>query len=215
MIFEARKAVAAVNQGNLGGEAGEEQGFFHGRIAAADHDDFLSGKKEAVAGSAGRDPVTNELLLVGSPSQRADAPLAMMSACVCTWCLPRCSRNGRWLKSTLVRCAMRYSAPKRSACLRMFSINCGPMNAFGKAGKIFYQRGQRKLAAGLVALNDERLQIGARCVKCGRVSGASGTDNDDVASFAHNLCRCNRLDCRLQISMQVLEWPRRREAHFR
>src|SRR6478672_13178431 len=46
-----------------------------------------------------------------------------------------CNRKGRWLRSTLVRCAMRYSAPKRSACLRMFSTSCGPMIPSGKPGK--------------------------------------------------------------------------------
>jgi hypothetical protein len=42
------------------------------------------------------------------------------------------------------------------------------------------------LAAGLVALDHERFQIGACRVKGGGVSGAAGTDDDDVAGFAHD-----------------------------
>lgn len=38
MILEARRVVAAVGDGDGGGEAGEEECFFHGAVAAADHD---------------------------------------------------------------------------------------------------------------------------------------------------------------------------------
>ena len=43
------ESIAAMNDRHLGGKASEEERFLHGRVAAADHDDFLSGKKEAVA----------------------------------------------------------------------------------------------------------------------------------------------------------------------
>src|SRR4051794_11574797 len=42
-----------------------------------------------------------------------------------------------------------------------------PLNAFRKAGEILHQRGERKLAAGLVAFKDERLQVGTRRVDGG------------------------------------------------
>src|ERR1700730_390890 len=71
----------------------------------------------------------------GRPSQRADAPLAIISVWACNWCLPRWSRNGRWLRSALVRWPTLYSAPKRSACLRMFSTSCGPRMPSGSPGK--------------------------------------------------------------------------------
>ena len=60
-------------------------------------------------------------------------------------------------------------------------------DSFREAGKIFHQRGERKLAAGFVALDDKRFQIGAGGVKRGSVSGAAGTDDHDIASFAHDL----------------------------
>ena len=59
------------------------------------------------------------------------------------------------------------------------------MNAFGKSGKVFDQRSHRELSAGLMAFDDQRLQVGARRVQCGSVSGASGSDDDYVSSFAH------------------------------
>ncbi len=57
--------VAAVHQGDLGAEAGEERGFFHGRIAAADHHDLAVAVKRSVASGAGADAVPDELLFVG------------------------------------------------------------------------------------------------------------------------------------------------------
>ncbi len=79
-------------------------------------------------------------------------------------------------------------------------------DSFGEAGKVFHQRGERKLAAGLVALDHERFQIGARRVKRGGVSGAAGTDDDDVAGFAHGLLAVRLLssdfDARLHFENQ-------------
>ena len=81
-------------------------------------------------------------------------------------------------------------------------------DSFGEAGKIFHQRGERKLAAGLVAFDHKRLQIGAGGVKRGSVSGAAGTDDDDVASFAHDW-----LAVRLRISdFDALPCCERRKA---
>ena len=61
-------------------------------------------------------------------------------------------------------------------------------NSFGKAGEILDQRGQRKLAAGLVAFDDQRFQVGARGVEGGGVSGTAGADDDDVAEFRSYFC---------------------------
>ena len=56
-------------------------------------------------------------------------------------------------------------------------------DSFRKARKVFYQGGHRKLATRFVALDHERFQVGARGVKCSGVSGASGTDDDDVSGI--------------------------------
>jgi hypothetical protein len=68
------EVLAAVDEGDLGGEAGEEERLFHGGVAAADDGDLLAGGEEAVAGGAGADAVADERLLEGRPSQRAGAP---------------------------------------------------------------------------------------------------------------------------------------------
>ena len=51
----------------------------------------------------------------------------------------------------------------------------------GKAGEIFHQGGEGKLAAGFMAGNDERLQIGAGGVDGGGVAGAAGTYDYNVS----------------------------------
>src|SRR5947209_15826465 len=57
--------VAAMDERHLGREAGEEEGFFHGRIAAANDYDFLAREEEAIAGSARGNAMANQLLLMG------------------------------------------------------------------------------------------------------------------------------------------------------
>src|ERR1700687_6249816 len=62
-----------------------------------------------------------------------------------------------------------------------------PKNPFGKSGKVLDQRGHRELSARLVPFDDQRFQISARRVQSRSVSGASGSDDDNVSSFAHEL----------------------------
>ncbi len=66
---------AAMNDCDLGGEARQENRLFHGGIAAADHGNFLARKKEAVASGAGRNAVSDQLLLVrqSQPARRGAA----------------------------------------------------------------------------------------------------------------------------------------------
>jgi hypothetical protein len=54
------------------------------------------------------------------------------------------------------------------------------VNDLGKSGKILDQGGQRELSSGFMSADDERLQVGPRGINRGRVSGAAGTDDDDV-----------------------------------
>ena len=65
-----------------------------------------------------------------------------------------------------------------------------PHDSFREAWEVFDQRGKGKLAAGFVSLDHKRLQVGARRVERGCVSGAAGTDDDDFAGFAHELLIC-------------------------
>jgi len=55
----------AVDDRHLGGEAGEEDGFFHGGVAAADDGDLFARGEEAIAGGAGADAEADEGLFGG------------------------------------------------------------------------------------------------------------------------------------------------------
>src|SRR5271169_6285862 len=59
------------------------------------------------------------------------------------------------------------------------------LNAFGKSRKILDQCGERKLASGLVAFDDQWFQVGARGVKRGRMPGTAGANDDNVANIVH------------------------------
>src|SRR5271165_7174973 len=127
--------VSPVNQRNFGGKTGEEQSLLHCGIAPADHRDFFSREKEAIAGGAGGYAVADQLLFVGQsqPPRRGaagdDQGLGvdlMFAEMKQEWSLAEVGAG---------EMAMRYSAPKRSACLRIFSTSCGPMIPSGKPGK--------------------------------------------------------------------------------
>ena len=65
----------------------------------------------------------------------------------------------------------------------------GTLDALGPAGKVFDQRGDGELAAGLVAFENEGLEVGARCVNGGGETCAARAENDGVAyfdGFGHN-----------------------------
>ena len=66
------ECLAAMNKRDFAAEAAKEIGFFHRRIAAADHHDFFLAKEKAIAGSAGADAVADQLVLVGKtqPARR-------------------------------------------------------------------------------------------------------------------------------------------------
>ena len=59
----------------------------------------------------------------------------------------------------------------------------GALDALGPAGKVLDQRGDGELAAGLVAFEDEGLEVGAGGVDGGGESGAAGTEDDGVAGL--------------------------------
>src|SRR3954447_25501834 len=56
--------VAAVDDGDALGEAGEEGGLLHRGVTTTDHHDVLVAEEEAVAGGAGRYPAAEQALLV-------------------------------------------------------------------------------------------------------------------------------------------------------
>ena len=74
------------------------------------------------------------------------------------------------------------SAPKRSACARIWSMSSGPMDALGEAGEVLDLGGLHERAAGgHSSLEDQRTQIGPRRVDGGGVAGRAGPDDHDIA----------------------------------
>src|ERR1700686_2929733 len=69
------KSIATMNHRHLGGEAGKKERFLHGRVSAADHNNFLPRKKETIAGRARRNSVADQLLFVrqAQPARRRPA----------------------------------------------------------------------------------------------------------------------------------------------
>ncbi len=59
----------------------------------------------------------------------------------------------------------------------------GALHALGPAGKVFNEGGDGELAAGLVAFEDERLEVRAGGVDGGGEARAAGSENDGVADF--------------------------------
>src|SRR5271157_2400790 len=81
-----------------------------------------------------------------------------------------------------------------------------PLNSLGKAGKIFHQRGDGELTSRLVALDDQRTEIGARCVERRSQPRTSGANDDDIANiFLHG----SRFDSPQRRKMQSATTARR------
>ena len=69
-------------------------------------------------------------------------------------------------------------------CLLLHVLDqLGTLNAVGPAGKVFDQRGDGQLAAGLVAFEHQGLEVRAGGVDGGGQSGAAGTEDDGIASI--------------------------------
>src|SRR5262249_42671464 len=57
-----------------------------------------------------------------------------------------------------------------------------PLDSFREAREILHQRSERELAAGLMAVNHQRSQVGARRINGSGETGATGTQDHSVAN---------------------------------
>ena len=107
----------------------------------------------------------------------------MISVRVCTVSLPR-SRGwkGRLEKSTDDQVAhLDLRAEARGLLLHVLD-QFRALDAFRPAGKVFDQGGDGELAAGLMAFEYQRLEVGAGGINGGRQTGAAGAQDDGVAN---------------------------------
>ena len=179
------KLIAAMNQRHLGGEAGKEVRFLHGRIAAADDRDFFSGKEEAIAGGTGRNPVPDQRFFARQSQPACRGPAGDDQGAGVNRLLAKIHREGPLAQIHAGHMAQLILRPKTSRLLAHVLNQFGSLNAFGKPGKIFHQRGERELASRLMAFNHQGLEIGAGGVERSRMAGAAGPNDDDVANVLH------------------------------
>ncbi len=191
MILRGAEGFAAMEERDLGGEAGEEERFFHGGVAAADDGDVFAAEEKAVAGGAAGDAVADEGLLAGQAEparagaggddERAGVDFAGGGL--------EPDRVGAEFGGVEVR-ELKLGAEAGGLLLHVVD-ELGALDAFGPAGKVFDQRGDGELAAGLVAFKNERLEAGAGGVDGGGESGAAGAEDYGIASVCHagSLCR--------------------------
>ena len=151
----------SVDERDLGGEAGEEERFLHGGVAAPDDGDLFAGEEEAVAGGAGAYAVADEGLLGGEiePARACsggDDEGAGVDGLVAEV----------ELEGTLGEvdggdvAHLEFGAEADGLLLHVLD-EVGPLDALGPAGKVFDQSGDGELAARLMAFEDERLEVGS------------------------------------------------------
>ena len=165
------KVFAAIDESNLFGKARQKERLFHCRVAAADHRDLLSGGEEAIAGSAGTDTVADQGLLARE-IQPARAGARSDDQC------PRVDRVPAGTQVEHVRVlgeidrdeVSHYKLGSEPRRLLLHVLDqFGSLYAIRPAWKIFDQRRNGELAAGLVPFQEERLKVGAGCVNgCGQ-----------------------------------------------
>ncbi len=183
--------VAAVHEGDLGAEAGQERRLLDRGVAAADDGDVLLAEEEAVAGRAPADAVAGEPVLV------RDAELAVArahgqdhGACGERAVLGAHRLERRPSSSTEMTSSETSSAPKRSAWARISSISCRALDAVAEAGEVLDLGGvHQRSAGGHRALEHEGCQVGAGGVDRGRVAGRAGADDDHVAGVCRTRSR--------------------------
>ena len=173
--------IPAVDEGDLGAKPGQEKGFLAGRIAPANDNDIHIPVESSVASCTGSDTLASEHLLfagdaekAGGRSCRNDDRLGLVSF-VCR--LEDFDITGKIHAFNPVTC----KSGTETFCLAADLVHeCVAVHPFREAREIFDLGGRRQLPAGLGALQDEWVQVGACSVDGGGESGAAGSEDDDV-----------------------------------
>ena len=173
------KAVAAVDDGDFGGEFGQEQRFFHRRIAAADHHDLATAIKEAVAGGAGRDAKAFELLFGRQPQPfrlraggKDDGIGGKGGAAI---------RLRGERASGQIKCGdnvRNHLGPHRPGVIFHPDHQIGALH-FAVARPVLDLGGDGQLPAGLHALHQDRVQHGAGRIDRSGIAGGAGADDQN------------------------------------
>ena len=175
------EVLAAVDESDFGGKAGEEEGFFHGGVAAADDGDFLIAEEEAVAGGAGADAVSDESLFGGKAEPAGGGAAGDDEGAGVNGFVAEIEHEGMAGEVGGGEVADAELRAEAGGLLAHVLDELGALNAFGPAGKILDEGGDGELASWLVTFEDERLEVGARSVDGSGEPGAAGAEDDGFA----------------------------------
>ena len=160
--------VTAVHQRHLAGNVGQVQRFFHGRVAAAHHTDFLAAVKEAIAGGAAGDAASHEGAfgfqpqVFGGSAGGDDQRVAGIATAVA------CERERTLAEVHLVDVVKNNFGLET---LRMFQETLHqlrPLHAMHIGRPVVHIGGGHELATLRNTGDQHRAQVGARCVHgCG------------------------------------------------
>ena len=126
-------------------------------------------------------PAPEKCRSLSSPSQRAWAPVAMIRASAVQVPPPSSrTRNGRAERSTLGDEVEQQLGAAMRRLLRHLLHQPGALDDLGEARIVLDVGGDRQLAAGLQALDDDRRQIGAGGIDRCRQAGGTGADDQHL-----------------------------------
>ena len=176
--------LAAVHQGHLRGELGQEGGLLHRRVAAADDDDVLGPEEGRVTDGAVADAAAlqrhlgleAELAGGGAGGDDHGPGAELVVADVHAQRLRREVDPGDVVGHELGAEALRLGAH------RLHQL--GAEDAVAEAGIVLDVGGDHQLAAVGEALEHQGLEVGARGVQGGRVAGRPAADDDDLTDVA-------------------------------
>ena len=170
-----------MHQRHMGGDVGEINRLLDRRIAAADDDNPLAPKEESVAGGAGGDAKTLELLLArqaqpsGLGARRDNERVAGVNLAEVAEKLERAAAEPRF--NDMIRNEFRADMLGLGAHL---VHQPGALDRLGEAGVVLDIGGDHQLPALLEAGDQHRLQHRAGGIDRRRIAGGAGAQNNDA-----------------------------------
>ena len=166
-----------------GREPGQVQGFFEGRVATAHDRDLLAPEEESIAGRAGAHAAPSQPGL-GFDTQPEGRRAGRDDHRVCP-VLDSRRPQSEWPRAEVHPLDVHVEdAGAESLGLRAEEAHqLRATDAIGKARVVLDLARRHELAAGLVAAQDDRGQVGACGVDSRGQSRRTGPDDDDMGAF--------------------------------
>jgi hypothetical protein len=163
--------LAAVDQDDAAGEPGQEGGFLHRRVTAADHGDVLVAEEEPVTGGTGAYAHADQCFLTG----HAKVPGGRAHRKDDGACLIRLVADGDGLDGPVQGDLVDVLHPQiRAEAQRLLTHlihQFGSGDALAEAGVVLHLGGGHQGATELGAFEHQRFELSAGRVDGGRVAG--------------------------------------------